>query len=85
MQSFLEIDRWVVYERETRPAHCVPCNFFGGQREIYLWIGLFRAALFFLQRGAFSVRGKRSINKSMKDCTSLSFFCLKLLYKKKQN
>ena len=34
-------------------AHCVPCNTFGEQREIYGWIRLFRGALFFYQGGAF--------------------------------
>ena len=60
MQSFLEIDRWVVYERESRPAHCVPCNFFDEQREIYKRIGLFRAAFIFF-RGVLSLSEAKEV------------------------
>ena len=42
--------------------HCVPCNTFGEQREIYEWIRLFREALFLRQGGAYFWSGGRSFH-----------------------
>ena len=60
MQSFLEIDCWVVYERESRPARCVPCNFFGEQREITCGLD-FSGQRFFFFRGALSLSEAKEV------------------------
>ena len=43
-------------------SHCVPCNTFGEQREIYEWIRLFREVLFLCQGGAYFWSGGRSFH-----------------------
>ena len=43
-------------------SHCVPCNAFGEQREIYEWIRLFREVLFLCQGGAYFWSGGRSFH-----------------------
>ena len=47
---------------ELSGSHCVPCNAFGEQREIYEWIRLFREVLFLCQGGAYFWSGGRSFH-----------------------
>ena len=54
MQSFLEIDRWVVYERESRPAHCVHVIFLVSRGKFTCGLD-FSGQRFFFFRGALSL------------------------------